>query len=214
MEKLTKHKSELFETCENAMLTFNHQVVFNPKRLKREFFTKLDEENLNGRDLKMFGTFHKEQEKPKEYNLMFALGNVNYKTNKLAKRQFNMQKLPAVFNRSMFDKVSGSPMKNVKNGDKISKTDKMEKFPKSGSITPEMSSLNKISAETSGKITPITKRTEKLSMTENSMTTKMKKRAKTFFAEDSIDDPLEPSQKKTKLDETSPKKIMEVNLSK
>jgi len=37
MEKLTKHKSELFETCENAMLTFNHQVVFNPKRLKREF---------------------------------------------------------------------------------------------------------------------------------------------------------------------------------
>lgn len=199
-DKLTPHKSELFELCENAMLTFNHQVVFNPKRLKREYFTKLNEKDLNGRNVKMFGTFHQEQEKQKEYNLMFALGNVNYKTNKLAKRQFNMQKLPAVFNRSMFDKVSASPVKNIK---------KVDNIPKSGLITPEMSSFNRISTKTSGTITPITKRTEKLSMTENSMTTKMKKRAKTFFAEDSIDDPLEPSQKKTKLDENdgSPKKL-------
>ena len=89
--KLLEHKHKFYEECRTAMLTFDHQIIFNPRRLKREYYMKFDKENMKEDVVKMFGTMNEEQEKQKEFNLMFALGNIDYKTNKPSKKQFNRE---------------------------------------------------------------------------------------------------------------------------
>lgn len=177
--KLQCHKQEFYDDCRVALLTLDHQIIFNPKRLKREHFKEVDEATIGKEVMVNFGSFHENVEKQKEFNLLFALGNVNYKTNKLAKQQFNIKKMPSLFGKN----IVKSP----------------EKKPKAPTDT--------------GMITPLTKKIEKVTVqadikspTQNSTTKKLKKRTNRFFRTDSLESPLEPSQKKLKTD-TSPTKV-------
>ena len=42
--KLAQHKKEFYKECKTALLTFDHQIIYNPKKLRRENYTKYNED--------------------------------------------------------------------------------------------------------------------------------------------------------------------------